>query len=84
MVMAPESLGIALGAMNLELSYAKERHQFAKPIAQFQLIQQKFARMTMEIEAARLMVYQYAAQADNGNVQSITLETAAAKLLRGA
>ena len=79
-VMAAESLGIARGAMKAALNYSKERHQFGKPIAQFQVIQQKFARMAMEIEAARLMIYQYAAHADNGNVQSITLEAAAAKL----
>lgn len=79
-VMAAESLGLARGAMKVSLNYSKERYQFGKPIAQFQMIQQKFARMAMEIEAARLMVYQYAALADSGNVQSITLEAAAAKL----
>ena len=60
------SVGIARGAYEYALNYAKERIQFGKPIASFQLIQHKLANMAMEIEAARLLTYKAAAMADKG------------------
>jgi alkylation response protein AidB-like acyl-CoA dehydrogenase len=50
-------VGIAQGALDKALQYAKERQQFGKPIAEFQAIQFMLADMAMEIEAARHLVY---------------------------
>jgi alkylation response protein AidB-like acyl-CoA dehydrogenase len=52
-----QSLGIAQGAYEEALNYAKERKQFGKPISNFQAIQFMLADMAMNIEAARLLVY---------------------------
>ncbi|MBN2284309.1 MAG: acyl-CoA dehydrogenase family protein [Deltaproteobacteria bacterium] len=60
------SVGIARGAYEFSLKYAKERVQFGRPISSFQLIQDKLVTMAMEIEAARLLVYKGAALADKG------------------
>lgn len=60
------AVGIAQGAFEAALRYAKERRQFGQPIAGFQAIQWKLANMKMEIEAARLLVFQAAARADAG------------------
>lgn len=51
------SVGIAQGALDAGLKYAKERQQFGKPIAEFQAIQFKLANMATELEAARSLVY---------------------------
>jgi alkylation response protein AidB-like acyl-CoA dehydrogenase len=51
------SIGIAQGAYEAALQYAKERQQFGRPIADFQAIQFKLADMATEIEAARLLTY---------------------------
>ncbi len=51
------SIGIAVGAYEAALKYAKERQQFGRPIADFQAIQFKLADMATEIEAARLLTY---------------------------
>lgn len=51
---AAQAVGIAQGALDEALSYAKERHQFGKPIAKKQAIQFKLADMATQIEAARL------------------------------
>lgn len=53
-------LGIAQGALDKALSYAKERKQFGKPISDFQAIQFKLADMAMEVELARNIVYKAA------------------------
>jgi butyryl-CoA dehydrogenase/short/branched chain acyl-CoA dehydrogenase len=50
-------LGLARGALEHAISYAKERKQFGKPIAKFQAIQFQLARLTTDVEAARLMTY---------------------------
>lgn len=71
-------LGIAQGAFDLALRYAKEREQFGQVIASFQLIQGKLADMYTLIEAARSFVYGCAIMADQG--QKITKEAAAAYL----
>jgi alkylation response protein AidB-like acyl-CoA dehydrogenase len=49
--------GLAQGALDHALSYARERKQFGKPIAEFQGVQFQLAEMATEIEAARLLVY---------------------------
>ncbi len=57
---ASQALGIAGGAYELSLQYAKERKAFGKEIAQHQAIQFKLADMATEIEAARLLIYKAA------------------------
>jgi butyryl-CoA dehydrogenase/short/branched chain acyl-CoA dehydrogenase len=52
-----QMLGLARGALEHAISYAKERKQFGKPIAKFQAIQFQLARLTTDVEAARLMTY---------------------------
>ncbi len=54
------SVGLAQGAYDAALRYAKERHQFGRSIAEFQAIQQKLADMATSIEAARLLTYRAA------------------------
>jgi short-chain 2-methylacyl-CoA dehydrogenase len=54
------TVGLAQAAYDEALKYARERHQFGKPIASFQAIQFKLADMAMEIELARLMYYKAA------------------------
>ncbi len=51
------SVGLAQAAFELAVKYSKERQQFGKPIASFQLVQAMIADMAMQIEAARLLVY---------------------------
>lgn len=72
------SVGIAQGAYEAAVRYAKERHQFGKPIAEFQAIQFKLADMATQIEAARLLTLQAAAMKDAGKKH--TQESAMAKL----
>ena len=57
---AAQALGIASGAYDLSLAYAKQRKTFNKPIATHQAIQFKLADMEVEIQAARLLTYQAA------------------------
>ncbi len=72
------SVGIAQGAFEAAVKYAKERHQFGQPIAEFQAIQFKLADMATQIEAARLLTQQAAFLKDNG--KRVTKESAMAKL----
>ncbi|WP_394218120.1 acyl-CoA dehydrogenase [Halobacillus trueperi] len=57
---AAQAVGIAQGALDESVNYAKEREQFGKPIAQLQGISFKLADMATEIEASRLLTYQAA------------------------
>jgi alkylation response protein AidB-like acyl-CoA dehydrogenase len=63
---AAQAVGIAQAAFDVAREYAKERHAFGKPIAEFQAIQQKLADMSTEIDAARLLVYRAAWLKDMG------------------
>jgi hypothetical protein len=72
------SIGIAQGAFEAAVRYAKERQQFGQPIAEFQAIQFKLADMAMQIEAARLLTMQAAAMKDAG--KNLTKQSAMAKL----
>lgn len=63
---AAQALGIASGAYQLALAYAKERKTFGKPIASHQAIAFKLADMATQIEAARLLVYKAAQLKDQG------------------
>jgi alkylation response protein AidB-like acyl-CoA dehydrogenase len=72
------SVGIAQGAYEAAIRYAKERQQFGKPIAEFQAIQFKLADMATQIEAARLLTLQAAYLKDAG--KKVTKQSAMAKL----
>ncbi len=72
------SVGIAQGAFEAAVRYAKERQQFGQPIAEFQAIQFKLADMATQIEAARLLTLQAAAMKDAG--KNLTKQSAMAKL----
>ena len=72
------SVGIAQGAYEAAVRYAKERQQFGKPIAEFQAIQFKLADMATQIEAARLLTQQAAYLKDAG--KKTTKQSAMAKL----
>ncbi|HUL32355.1 MAG TPA: acyl-CoA dehydrogenase [Candidatus Eisenbacteria bacterium] len=73
------ALGMAQGALDAAVRYAKQRKQFGQPISEFQAIQFKLADMATEVEAARLLVYQAAWLADQQNVR-FTRESSMAKL----
>ncbi|MBA4494036.1 acyl-CoA dehydrogenase [Paenactinomyces guangxiensis] len=63
---AAQAVGIAQGALDAALAYAKERKQFGKPLSQLQAIQFKLADMATQVEAARLLTYQAAWLESNG------------------
>ncbi len=71
------SLGIAKGAYEASIKYAKERQQFDQPIANFQAIQWKIADMATQIEAAELLIYNAADKLIRG--EKMTKESAFAK-----
>lgn len=75
---AAQALGIAAGAYELALAYAKQRKSFGKPISDHQAIAFKLADMATQIEAARMLVYKAAWLKDQG--QSYTLAGSMAKL----
>ncbi|MFK8793077.1 acyl-CoA dehydrogenase [Planococcus plakortidis] len=75
---AAMAVGIAQGAFNKALAYAKERKQFGKPLSEFQVTQFKLADMAMKIELARNMVYKAAWLKDQG--RPFTKEASMAKL----
>ena len=60
------NVGAAQAAVDIALSYAKERHQFGQPIGKFQMIKEKLARMQMEVDATRLLLYRAAWMVDQG------------------
>jgi short-chain 2-methylacyl-CoA dehydrogenase len=78
---AAMGVGLAQGALDEALAYAKERKAFGKPISKFQAIQGKLADMATEIEAARLLTYKAAYLKDQG--RNFTLTAAQAKLKTG-
>ena len=78
---AAMGVGLAQGALDQALAYAKERRAFGRPISKFQAIQSKLANMATEIEATRLLVYKSAYLKDQG--ANFTLTAAQAKLKSG-
>ncbi|WP_042463642.1 acyl-CoA dehydrogenase [Neobacillus dielmonensis] len=78
---AAQAVGIAQGALDAAVDYAKERHQFGKPIAANQGISFKLADMATSIEAARLLTYQAAWLESNGYPYG--KESAMSKLFAG-
>jgi alkylation response protein AidB-like acyl-CoA dehydrogenase len=73
-----QMIGIARGALQAALAYVRERHQFGRPLAEFQAVQFQIAQIATELEAARLMVYNAARLEDAG--EPYTMEAAMAKL----
>jgi short-chain 2-methylacyl-CoA dehydrogenase len=78
---AAMGVGLAQGALDESISYAKERRAFGRPISHFQAIQAKIADISAQIEAARLLVYRAAILKDRG--EPFTLTAAQAKLITG-
>jgi len=78
---AAMGVGLAQGALDEAIAYARERRAFGRPIASFQAIQAKIADLSAEIEAARLLTYRAALQKDAGEPFSLT--AAQAKLKTG-
>jgi short/branched chain acyl-CoA dehydrogenase len=78
---AAMGVGLAQGALDEALAYAKERKAFGQAISKFQTIQAKLADLSAQIEAARLLTWRAALEKDAG--QSFTLTAAQAKLLTG-
>lgn len=70
--------GMASRALAEAIGHARGRYQFGKPLAEFQLIQEKLARMATDVAASRLLVYRAAWVADQG-AERVTLEAAMAK-----
>lgn len=64
---AARSIGLARGALEDAIAYARHREQFGRPIADFQAIRFKLASMATEVEAARALLYQVCHQLDNGD-----------------
>jgi isovaleryl-CoA dehydrogenase len=80
-VIAAECVGLAQGALNVAVQYARERRQFGRPIGDFQLIQQKLADMYAETEACRVLTRRAAVLADAGRADELMLLASACKLL---
>jgi short-chain 2-methylacyl-CoA dehydrogenase len=78
---AAMGVGLAQGALDQALAYAKERRAFGQPISRFQSIQAKLADLSTEIEATRLLVHKSAWLKDRG--ENFTLTAAQAKLKSG-
>src|SRR3954462_3415113 len=74
-------VGLAQGALDEALTYAKERQAFGQSISKYQAIQAKLADMSAHIEAARLLTYRAAMEKDAG--KNFTLTAAQAKLKTG-
>jgi len=75
---AAQAVGIAQAAFEEAVSYAKQRQQFGKAIAEFQLTQAKIAQMAMNIDAARMLTYRAASLMAQG--KKCTKEASMAKL----
>src|SRR5207245_169789 len=70
--------GMAARALDEAIAHAKARRQFGKPIGEFQLTQEKLARMATDLAASRLLVYRAAWEKDRG-AERVTVESAMAK-----
>jgi alkylation response protein AidB-like acyl-CoA dehydrogenase len=77
-----QAVGIARAALEAATAYARERHQFDRPIADFQGIQFMLADMAMQVHASRLLVHHAAALVDRG-FTGTSLEASMAKCLAG-
>ncbi len=73
-----QGVGVAQGAFEEAVSFARQRHQFGHPVISFQAVQHMLADMAMQIEAARSLVYSVARLVDSG-AKDISKESAMAK-----
>ena len=69
--LAAGCVGIAQGCLDASVAYTKERKQFGRPVASFQLVQELLADIAVETEAARLLVWRAAATADRGERHTV-------------
>ena len=76
---AAQAVGIAQGALDKAVAYAREREQFGRPISSFQGLQFMMADMAMQVESARALTYQVARNVDAG-VKNIAGISAMAKV----
>ena len=76
---AAQAVGIAQGALEAAVEYARQRVQFGHPVSSFQAVQHMLANMAIEVEAARCMVYAVARTVDSG-AKSFAEEAAMAKV----
>lgn len=74
-----QGVGIAQAALDKSIQYAKERKQFGRPIAEFEMIQDKIATMAANIAAARLLTYHAAFLKDSG-AERFSVESSICKL----
>src|SRR5918997_3848841 len=79
---AAESVGVAARAMEMAVAYAKERHQFGRPIGSYQAVSHACAQMLLEVEGARSAVF-WAAWALDHEPETAPLATACAKAYAG-
>lgn len=73
-----QGVGVAQGAFEEALNFAKQRHQFGRPIISFQAVQHMLADMAIQIEASRALVYSVARFIDS-NAKDVSKESAIAK-----
>lgn len=76
---AASALGVAQGALDMALAYAKERKQFGRAIGEFQGVSFMLADMRIQIEAARALLYKVTAMADRGDTAQLAEMASAAK-----
>jgi alkylation response protein AidB-like acyl-CoA dehydrogenase len=76
---AAASVGLAQGALDASIAYAKQRRQFKRAIAEFQGVQFMLADMAMQLEAARALVYESARAGDSGDWQRLSMFASMAK-----
>jgi alkylation response protein AidB-like acyl-CoA dehydrogenase len=69
--LAAGCVGIAQGCLDASVAYTKERRQFGRPVASFQLVQELLADIAVETEAARLLVWRAASTADRGERHTV-------------
>ena len=76
---AAAACGMGARALAEALAHAASRRQFGQPLASFQLVQEKLARMATELDAARLLTYRAALSATRGNGATLALHSSMAK-----
>ncbi len=74
-----QAVGLAQGALDASIAYAKERKQFKRSISEFQGVQFMLADMAMQIEAARTLVYECARLGDAGDFERLPMLASMAK-----
>jgi isovaleryl-CoA dehydrogenase len=80
-VMAAESVGLARGALDASIAYARERHQFGRAIGEFQMIQAKLADIFAWLQAVTSLTYRAAALVDRGEEEDLALIASSCKLI---